>query len=55
MRWLGGTVETDDADGVVIDVEVKAQDAPTSRTKMINKNNGVAEVEAGAEDDEDAF
>jgi hypothetical protein len=55
MRWLGGTVDADDADGMVVDVEVEAQDAPTSRTKVINKNIGVAEVEAGAEDDEDAF
>jgi hypothetical protein len=55
MRRLGGAVDPDDADRAVVDAEVKAQDAPTSRAKMIHKYYGVAEVEAGAEDDEDAF
>jgi hypothetical protein len=55
MRRLGGAIDTYDADGAVVDAEVEAQNAPTSRTKMIHKYYGVAKVEAGAEEDENAF
>ena len=55
MRWLGGTVDTDDANRTVIDAEIEAEDTPASRTKMINKRSRVLKIEAGAKDDEDTL